>query len=97
MKYISKSNSNRQYYLSREVAQMLGPEAIYIPTPYMIAMFPKGTSARMILLGVALVMAELESELEASSWDLEEEGPPVEETKSMPTAFDELREKIRRS
>ena len=67
MKYSSKGNLNRQYYVSREVGQMLGNEAEYIPSPYVIALYPKGATAATVLRGLALICAELEGEIEVEA------------------------------
>jgi len=65
VKYSSKSNIKRQYYLPREVAEMLGREAELIPNAHALVMFPKGASARKVLRSVEVIKHDLENQIAA--------------------------------
>lgn len=99
MRHKSKSNQNHQYYLLRNISEMLGPQAEYIPSPYAVVMFPEHASAKRVLLGLDLIRAELEAEMEVSSWETEPvelEVPWVPEEEEPESIFDEIRRKLGR-
>lgn len=63
MKYRSKGNVNRQYYLPREVDQMLGKDAELIPNAFALVMFPKGSSPEKVLRSLAVIQHDLENQI----------------------------------
>ena len=63
MRYTSKANQNRQYYVPREVGEMLGKEAEIIPNAGAVVFYRKGSPIRRILRSLAVIQLDLENEL----------------------------------
>ena len=80
MKYTSKSNIKRQYYLPREIAEMLGREAELVPNAYALVMFPKGASARKVLRSLEVIQHDLENQIATEE---EEKNTKDSETESI--------------
>lgn len=109
MKYTSKSNIKRQYYLPREVAEMLGKEAELIPNAYALVMFPKGSPARKVLRSLAVIQHDLENQIATEEEDKGTEIPRGSQAQDnrktekrlesienkLESVFDEMRRKIK--
>ena len=75
MKLTLKSNQNRQYYMPKEVAEILGREAELIPNAHAIVVFPKGSSTRRILNSLDVIRHDLENQIAAEEEDKRPEIP----------------------
>jgi hypothetical protein len=84
MKYTSKSNIKRQYYLPREVAEMLGREAELIPNAYALVMFPKGSPTRKVLRSLAVIQHDLENQIATEEEDKGTEIPEGSQVQDKP-------------